>query len=63
MCIRIDGIKVMPPGISGGKQCDKFANTCNHGRVCLFSQNETMMLVMQNVQLKLRQVLLHYFAL
>ena len=41
----------------------KFANTCNHGRVCLFPQNETKMLVMQNVQLKLQQVLLHYCAL
>ena len=63
MCIRLDGIKVMSPGISGGKQVIKFANTCNCGGVCLFSQNERMMLVMQNVQLKFRLVLLHCCAL
>ena len=35
MCIRIDGIKVMSPGISGGKQVIQFANTCSRGGVCL----------------------------
>ena len=38
---RIDGIKAMSRGISGGKQVIKFANTSNRGRVCLFYQNET----------------------
>ena len=38
---RIDGIKAMSRGISGGKQVIKFANTSNRGRVCIFYQNET----------------------
>ena len=38
---RIDGLKPMSRGISGGKQVIKFANTSNRGRVCLFYQNET----------------------
>ena len=38
---RIDGIKAMSRGISGGKQLIKFANTSDHGQVCLFYQNET----------------------
>ena len=33
---RIDGLKPMSRGISGGKQVVKFANTSNHCRVCLF---------------------------
>ena len=33
---RIDGIKAMSRGISGGKQVIKFANTSNRGRVFLF---------------------------
>ena len=33
---RADGVKAMSRGISGGKQVIKFANTSNHGRVCLF---------------------------
>ena len=31
---RIDGIKAMSRGLSGGKQVMKFANTSNRGRVC-----------------------------
>ena len=38
---RMDGIKAMSRGISGGKQVIKFANTSSNCRVCLFSQNET----------------------
>ena len=40
LCTRskIDGIKAMSRGISGGKQVIKFANTSNRGRVCLFYQ-------------------------
>ena len=38
---RIDGIKAMSRGISGGKQVIKFANTSNRGRVCISYQNET----------------------
>ena len=34
---RIDGIKAMSRGISGGKQKIKFANARNRGRLCLFS--------------------------
>ena len=38
LCTRskIDGIKAMSRGISGGKQVIKFVNTSNRGRVCLF---------------------------
>ena len=39
--IRIDEIKALSRGISGGKQVIKFANTSSKCRVCLFSQNET----------------------
>ena len=37
LCTRskIDGIKAMSRGISGGKQVIKFANTTNRGRVYL----------------------------
>ena len=38
---RIDGIKAMSHGFSGGKQVTKFASTSNRGWVCLFYQNET----------------------
>ena len=38
---RIDGIKAMSRGISGGKQVIKFANTSNHNGVCLSYQKET----------------------
>ena len=43
MRFRIDGITVMLRGILGGKQKKKIVNTNKNGRVCLFSQNETMM--------------------
>ena len=33
--LRVDGIKAMSRGISGGKQVIKIANTSNRGRVCL----------------------------
>ena len=35
MCSKIDGIKAISRGISGGKQVVKFANTRNRDRVCL----------------------------
>ena len=38
---RIDGIKVILRGISGGKQVITFANTSNRGRVCFFLSSET----------------------
>ena len=38
---RIDGIKAMSRGFSGGKQVTKFSSTSNHSWVCLFCQNET----------------------
>ena len=51
---RIDGIKAMSHGFSGGKQNIKFAKARNRGRLCLFSQNETKrkddLIVMQNVR-------------
>ena len=40
MRFRIDGIKAMSGGISGGKQGFKLANMGNRGRVCLFYQKE-----------------------
>ena len=42
MRFRIDGITVMLRGILGGKQMKKIVNTNKNGRVCLFSQNKTM---------------------
>jgi len=57
---RIDGRKAKSRGVSGGKQVKKIVNCASrHGRVCLFSQNETKiyyLIVMQNVQFELRQV-------
>ena len=43
----------MPRGISGGKQT-KFADAGNGGQLCLFSQNDDLM-VMQNTRLELQQ--------
>ena len=41
MRFRIDGIKPMSRGLSGGKQVIKFANTSNRGRVFfIFSKGE-----------------------
>ena len=40
--LRVDGITAMSRGISGGKQNLRNANMSKNGRVCLFSQNETM---------------------
>ena len=42
MRFRIGGITVMLCGILGGKQSKKIVNMNKNGRVCLFSQNETM---------------------
>ena len=51
---RADGIEAMSRGISGGKQVKKFANRINRGRVCLFFQNGTTILLLQNVQFEFR---------
>ena len=53
----------MSRGISEGNYIVKFANTSNRGRVCLFSQNETTILIMQNVQMMFCQLLRHYILL
>ena len=45
MRLKIDGITAMSRGISGGKQNKKkkkIANKNKNGRVCLFSQNKTV---------------------
>ena len=60
---RIDGVKAMSRGLSGGKQVIKFANTSNRGRVFLFSQKERTVLDLKNVQFELRQVLRHHCLL
>ena len=60
---RIDGVKAMSRGHLGGKQVIKFANTSNRGRVCLFSQKDTTILDMKNLQFELRQVLRHHCLL
>ena len=46
----------MSRGISGGKQVIKIADTSNHGRVCLLSQNESTIFLVQNVQFEFSQV-------
>ena len=52
---RIDGIKALSSGISGGKQKIKFANLRNRGRLCSFCQNENddffVKIVIQNLRL------------
>ena len=50
LCTRskIDGIKAMSRGISGGKQVVKFANTSNRGRVCLFIKRDDDFIVIQS---------------
>ena len=51
-------MKAVSRGISGGKQVMKLTgNTSNRGRVFLFSQNETTMLFMQNLQFEFLEVL------
>ena len=47
---RIDGIKAMACGIPGTNKRIKFANTSDRGLVGVFSQNDTTILVFQNVQ-------------
>ena len=51
---RVDGIQAMSRGISGGKQVKKIANRINRRRVCLFCQNGTTILLLQNVQFEFR---------
>ena len=51
---RIDGIKAMSRGISGGKQKIKFANLRNRGRLCsFFKRNDDFFvkIVIQNLRL------------
>ena len=63
--LRIDGLKTMSRGISGGKQVTKVANTSNRIRVYLLSQplRENDLIVVQNVQFESRQVVRHYYFL
>ena len=53
---RVDWIEaiLMSRGISGGKQVKKIANRINRGPVCLFCQNGTTILLLQNVQFEFR---------
>ena len=44
----------MSRGLSGGKQVMTFANTSNPNRICLFSQKETTILDLKNVQFDFR---------
>ena len=60
---RTDGIKTMSRGISGGKKVMKFANTGNHSRVCLLSQDRATVLVLQNAQFEFRLLLRQYCSL
>lgn len=60
-CFRIDGLKAMSHGNSGGKQVINLANMSNGSQFCVFSQDKTTILVMQNVQFELQHVLHHYF--
>ena len=46
---RIDGIKIVSRGISGGKQGLKFAYTSNQSQFCSLFQNKNTILVLQNV--------------
>ena len=48
-CFRIDGLKAMSHGNSGGKQVINQANMSNGSQSCVFSQDKTTILV-QNVQ-------------
>ena len=52
----INGIKATSRGISGQTSDKIVTKTSNNGRVCWFSQNETTILVLQNVQFEFRQV-------
>ena len=62
MGFRIDGIKAISCGTSGGKQvCDlKFDNKSNLGWVCLSSQNEKAILNLQNLQFKFHVIIAYY---
>ena len=48
------GLKEFYMVIEWGKQVIKVVNKSNRGPVCLFSQKETTMLVVQNIQFKFR---------
>lgn len=45
-CFRIAGLKAMSYGNSGGKQLINLANMSNGSQFCVFSQDETTILVM-----------------
>ena len=60
---RIDGIKIVSRGISGGKQGLKFAYTSNQSQFCSLFQNKNTILVLQNVWFEFPQVLRHYCLL
>ena len=65
MPFRIDGIKAISRGISGGKQvCDlKFASKSNLGWVCLSSQNDKAILNLRNLQFKFHVIIANYEAI
>ena len=52
MHFRIDGIKALSSGISGGKQVLKFASKSNLGWVCSSSQDNKAILNLQKLQFK-----------
>ena len=60
---KIDGIKIVSRGISGGKQGLKFAYTSNQSQFCSLFQNKNTILVLQNVWFEFPQVLRHYCLL
>ena len=60
---RIDGIKALACGIPGTNKRIKFVTTSDRGLICLFSQNDTTILVFQNVQFEFWQVFRHYYLL
>ena len=57
MRFRIDGIKALSRGISGGKQVLKFANKSNLGWVCLPSQDNKVILNLQKLQFKFHVII------
>ena len=52
--------KAMSRGISGAKKVLKFSDASNRGPVCLFSQNDSTILGLKNVQFEFRQVSRYY---
>ena len=57
MHFRIDGIKALSSGISGGKQVLKFASKSNLGWVCSSSQDNKAILNLQKLQFKFHVII------